>query len=214
MNTDRTAALAIITGTVAGLVTMATHPTGHDVIRNASEGASNALNVSAHLLAIVAQPLVLGGTVAITRRLRARPDLAVGALIFFAMASVMVVIAATLSGLVATATLRGYADAAPGVQEAMHRDLAYTGALNQGLAKVHVALSAIAILLWSTAMLRAREFGRWIALYGLALGTLLAGLVATETLTLDIHGFGLVVITEGVWFVWAARTLWGRSPGD
>ena len=41
MSTNRNAAIALVTGSLAGLVTMALHPTGRDVVHNASAGMSN-----------------------------------------------------------------------------------------------------------------------------------------------------------------------------
>src|SRR5687768_3345602 len=79
MTTDRTAALALVAGSLAGLVTMVLHPTGRDVVHGASVGGANVLNAAVHGLAIGAQPLVLAGALAIVLRLRARRDLAVGA---------------------------------------------------------------------------------------------------------------------------------------
>lgn len=208
MSTDRTAAIALLTGSSAGLVTMALHPTGHDVIRNASAGATNTLTTAVHALALLAQPLVLAGALALTLRLRARRDVAVGAYVFFALASVAVIIAAAASGFLAPGVLRGLAGADEPARAVMTSALRYTGLVNQTFAKMHVMFSGIAILLWSGAILTGRELTRALAVYGLLLSVVLILGVASGQLRLDVHGFGFVVLGEGVWMAWAAAQLW------
>jgi hypothetical protein len=213
MSTNRTAAIALLTGSFGGLVTMALHPTGHDLVRNASAGAPNTLVTAVHMLALLAQPLVLAGALALTLRLRARRDLAVGAYVFFALASVAAIIATAASGVLAPSVLRGLADADEPTRAAMLSALRYTGLLNRTFATIYVMLSGVAILLWSGAVLAGRELPRALGVYGLLLGVALLLGIATGHLRLDIHGFGLVVLGEGVWMAWAAAQLWRAEAG-
>ena len=203
MNTNRNAGYAIFAGSLAGLATMILHPTGHDVIRNASAGATNTLNSSAHLLAIFAQPLLLSGSLGLTMRIRDRRDLAFGAFIFFALASGAVIVAAIASGLIAPASVRGMDAADEARRAAMLGDLRYTGMLNQAFAKVYVLFTGAAIVLWSVAIAKGREMSRAMAIYGLILGATLIVAIAIDALPLDIHGFGAVILGTGMWFVWA-----------
>lgn len=208
MNTDRSAAKAILVGIAAGLATMLLHPTGHDVLREASAGRSNALAAGVHWLAILAQPLVLAGTLALTLRLRARRDLAIGAFVFFAFGSVMVIVAAVMSGLVAPAVLRGIGEADEAARALRMAQLRHTGLMNQAFAAVYVVSTGIAILLWSWAMLVGREIARGLAVYGLILGAALTVGVLSGVLHLGIHGFLLVVLGVGAWMGWVAVWLW------
>jgi hypothetical protein len=198
---DRSAAIAITVGSLAGLVTMALHPSGNDVAQDAAHGTSNLLAPAVHWLAIVAQPFVLAGTVALTVRLRERRDLAVGAFACFALASVAVMFAAAMSGLVFPAALRGVREADAAGRVLITNNLRYTGLLNQAFASVYVVLTALAVILWSSAMLAGRDMPRALAGYGLVLGVLLVLGIFSGHLSLGIHGFG-------VWLIWAARVLW------
>lgn len=221
MSTDRTAALALFAGSLAGVVTMALHPTAHEVVRNASASAPNTLATAVHALAVLAQPLELCGTLALTLRLRARRDVAVGAYIFFALASVAALIAAVASGFLAPAVLRGLAVADAPARAAMMSALHVTGLVNQAFARVFVTCSGVAILLWSGAMrpdratagreAAGREPPRALAVYGLLLGAALTLGAVSGHLRLDVHGFGLVALGEGVWMAWVAAYLW-RAP--
>ena len=211
MNTNRSAAIAMIAGSAAGLATMALHPTGDEVVRNATAGGSNMLNSSVHLLAIVAQPMVLAGSLGLTMNLVKRRDLAFGAFIFFAVASVAVIFAALASGFIAPAVLSGMETATEARRGAIIGALGYTGMLNQGFAKLYVVLAGIAILLWSLAILSGRELSRWLGAYGILLGLLFVTAIALNAIVLDIHGFGLVAILVGTWMVWAAINLIRRA---
>lgn len=206
--TNRSAAFALIAGTIAGLITMALHPTGHDVVANASGGGANALNMAVHSLALFGQPLLLAGMLAVTLQLRASRDLAVLAYICFAFAVAAVMIAAVASGFLAPEMVRGIGDADDVRRTAMLDDLRSTGALNQAFAKVYVVFSGIALMLWSAAILRERTMARGLAVLGALTGVIQVIGVLTGWLRLDIHGFGLVVLLQGIWLIWLARHLW------
>jgi hypothetical protein len=209
MSTDRSAALALVAGSLAGLLVMAFHPTGGEVSREAAAGGSMVLVQAVHWLAIVVQPLLLAGTLGLTLRLRARRATAVGAFVFFALAIVSVMIAAAASGLVSPGVLRGMHDAGEaGATMSMQNFLHYTYLLNQAFARVYVVLGAIAIALWSWAILGGHALPRGLALYGLLLGAALLVGLASGHLTLGIHGFGLVMLGQGAWLIWAAVALW------
>jgi len=213
MSTNRNAAIALFAGSIGGLVTMALHPTGHDVVRNASAGAANTLATALHILALLSSPLLMAGTLALTLRFRARRDVAIAAYIFFAAATVAVIIAAVSSGFVAPSVLRGYAEADEPARAVMLNALAYTGRVNQAFAMVYVTFSGAAILLWSVAALLGGEMPRSFAWFGMPLGCALILGIVSGYLRLNVHGFGLVVLGEGVWMVWAGALLW-RSTDD
>jgi hypothetical protein len=209
MSTDRSAALALVAGSLAGLLVMALHPTGGEVSREAAAGGSMFLVQAVHWLAIVAQPLLLAGTLALTLRLRARRAAAVAGFIFFAVAGIAVLFAGAASGIVSPGVLRGMHDAGEaGATMTVQNFLHYTFLLNQAFARIYVVLGAIAIALWSWAILGGRELPRGLALYGLLLGAALVVGMASGYLTLGIHGFGLVILGQGVWLIWAAAGLW------
>ncbi len=213
MNQNRTAGIALIAGSLGGLLTMILHPTGSDVVNNAATGAANTLNASVHLLAIISQPLVLSGALGLTVNLKDRRDFAFAGFVFFALASFAVIIAAAASGLVASSVVAGLAKATDAQRAAAMGALGYTSVLNQAFAKVYVALGGVALILWSLAMIKGREMGRALGVYGMVVGLLMVSIAIGGWVVLDIHGFGAVVIAVGAWFVWAAIGLI-RSHGE
>ena len=176
----RAAPYALIVGALIPALIIALHPTGHDIAGD--PGGSIALvNVVVHSTMIAAQPLVLFGLLGLSRRL-GWSDLATAATVFFGVAAMTGIFAAVMSGFVAPTVVDG----------ATHGDvmseglLAFTGALNQGFAKVFLAMEAVAILLWSLALIRQRTLPAWLGYYG----ALAAAVVAM------IPGRGSVGVTE------------------
>jgi hypothetical protein len=208
---NRAAAFLLVAGSAAGLVTMVTHPTGHDVIRNASMDDPNTLVRGVHALALVGQPLLLAGTLGLSTHLRSQRALATTAWLFFAMAAVAVLIAAAASGFVAPQVLRGFAQADEAARATMLSALRYTGALNQAFAQIYVLLTGMALVLWSAAIWRGRELPRGLAVYGAVVGVAFVVGIIAGVLPLDIHGFGAVVLAQSVWMVVGAVTLRRRG---
>ena len=212
MTTNRSAALALTAGSLAGLVVMSFHPTGNEAARDPT-GRTLTVIAAVHWMAIIAQPVLLAGAAGLTAWLRARRDTAVAALVFFAVASMAVLIAGAASGLVSPGVLRGLHDADAGATMSMQNALHYTWLLNQAFARIYVVLGAIGIALWSWAVLGGRELPHALGFYGLALGAALVLGLASGHLNLGVHGFGLVILGQSVWMIWAAAALW-RGGGS
>jgi hypothetical protein len=213
MTPNRTAAIALIAGTAAGLTTMALHPTGKDLVENAASGGHNVLNTAVHGLAIVGQGLILAGALAVSTRLRARRDLAAGAYVFYSLATMAIVIAAGASGFIAPSVVQGYARGLEAERQAMIGALNYTGLINQAFARIAVICTAVALVLWSSAILAGRELSRALGWFGVSAGALLGLGIISGHLSLGIHGFGFVVLVQGVFLVWIAAQLWSADDG-
>lgn len=212
--------LLTLAGSLVVLLVMWLHPTGAESIADANahgEGAGGVVwrGRIVHGAAIGAVPLLLVGMGALSWRLRSRLWLSGGAFAFFLLASVCVMAAAIMSGLVAPAMLNDLAEAADVVRDAARRDVAmqqlhYTGRLNQAFATVYVALTAVAMTLWGLAMRGQPGFAplvRWTApLAGLVPWLL----VMVGHLHLDVTGFGVVIACHTAWMTMAA---WSLSRG-
>jgi len=209
MTTNARAGLAIIIGSVAGLATMAMHPTGHDVIASAAAGDGNLLNVGAHSLAIAGEALLLAAMLAVTARLSSARDLAVTAYVTWALATFCIIVAAVASGFIASAVAADAAELEGAARDLLMNSYHYTGEVNQAFAKVGVSLSGVAIILWSVAMIRT-GFSRALGWYGISFAALVLAGLGTGHLRLDIHGFGAVMIGQSVWMIWTGTLM--RQP--
>ncbi|HEY6893250.1 MAG TPA: hypothetical protein VI258_03715 [Rhodanobacteraceae bacterium] len=200
MTDVRKGGLALIIGNVALLLTMALHPTGQQLAANLS--ALALLNTAVHTLAICAIPVLFYGALALSRHLEAPL-----AAIFYAFALSAGMCAAAMSGYVAPAMLSRAARATDVPSRQFWRALfGFSGTVNQAFARILVIGGAIAIILWSCAML-ARGL-RWYGIVsnGLIIIAVIAGL------PLDVHGYGAVVLLQGGWFVTAGAQMWRGFP--
>ena len=210
MRRERTGGLAMIVGAAMGLVTMALHPTGHDVARD-MEG-QRALAVAVHALALAGVPVLLFGLLALTRRLAADGPLAELALAFQGLAAMATLLAATASGLIAPGLIAAVLAAQGDERIAAAAVLRFNGAVNQAFARVLVGASAVAIGLWSLEIVRTRRLRGGTGGYGLVVAVVALAALLTGTLRMDVHGFGAFVLAQGVWIVLVGLELMRASP--
>lgn len=215
MTDDRKSGLALIAGMSGTIITMAFHPTGHDLIAPGQFASMARLGVAVHSLALVCMPVLFLGALGLTRRLASPNRLALSGLVFFGFAEIAGMIAATVSGLVAPGLIHHMMSAEPAAADIWRTVLQLNGHLNQAFALVLVVASSTAIVLWSAAMLRSGVFSRALALYGCVLGPVIVIAVASGHIRLHVHGFGLVILGQAVWFISTGVLLWraGR-PAD
>jgi hypothetical protein len=204
MQRDRAAGISIIAGTLAGLVTMAFHPTGHALLSDFERVAL--INRSVHALAIAGTIATYYGLLRLTRAFESQRPLADAALVTYGFGAVAVMFAAIASGFIGTA-MAEQTLIAGGDARALYEPVRDFGwAFNQACTRVFVVTASTGIGLWSLAMLREPHFGRGLGGTGLVIGA--AAVIATLAgMPMDIHGFGAIVLGHGVWLVWTASRL-------
>ena len=214
MSEERAGGLALILGSIGGMVTMALHPTGHDLFAPGAFDSVARLNVAVHALAIASLPVSFFGALALARRVATPDRLSIGALVVYGYAAVAVLVAAAASGFVTPVLARGMLDASETAKERAHALLDYNFELNQAFAKVFTVGSSAAIALWSIAILRTRALASGLGVYGLVLGSAAIAGILSGHLRLDVHGMGIVVLGQAIWFVAVGILLCrgGRGP--
>jgi hypothetical protein len=75
-----------------------------------------------------------------------------------------------------------------------------------------VAASSVAVVLWSASFLKDRAFSGALAIYGLVLGPLTVLALFSGHLRLNVHGFGMVMLGQALWFIAAAVRLFRDAP--
>jgi hypothetical protein len=209
MSRDTVSGAALVLGALAGLVTMALHPTGLDHAGTPEQlAAVMRLNVVAHGLGILAVALSFFGALGLARRLDDGPGLATAGLVAFGFAAFAATCAAVASGLIAPALHEHLADATDAERSALGVVSDYSWLFNQAFAKLHVVASSAAIMLWSLVILRGGALPRWLGVYGGVLGPIAILALLTGNLPLNVHGLGLVVLSQAVWLVGAGARLW------
>jgi len=109
--------------------------------------------------------------------------------------------------LVGPAVAREIIDAEPSAGQAWRIVFDYNHRLNQEFARTYVVASSAAIVLWSASILRSRVLAPGVAIYGLLVGPVIVLAVLSGHVRLDVHGFGLIVLAQAVWFVVAGARL-------
>ena len=205
MNDNRLGGIALIIGISSGIVTMIFHPITRGGQMTPAEFERFAIiNITAHGLAIAGVPLLFLGALALTRRLDSPGRLALTALVIYALGLIGVAIAPALSGLVATDILR---QSMRQPEVGWNAFLRYNFMLNQAFSAVFVVASCAAIALWSLMIVRTRALAAALGIYGLVLAPVTAVALLAGLLRLDVHGFGLVIFTQAIWFITAGVLL-------
>jgi hypothetical protein len=207
MTDDRKSGTALIAGSLGSIFTMAIHPTGGASLTPALAAHLALVSGLAHSIAIVSVLVLFLGACGLTRRLASferapNPDrLAFAAIVTFGLASVAILIAATVSGFIVPSILRHMArdGAATLPQYRLLVDAVFQ--FNQAFARIFSVAASAAIALWSVSALRNGGLGRGIAIYGCVVAALLAGGVMVGHLRLDVHGMAVVVLGQAIWFV-------------
>lgn len=195
MDRNTRGGVLLMAGAAMSIAVMAFHPSGHG---SAPSSAELRLNVFVHAFGIAVAPMLMLGLMAFVRSLGST-DLTTAALVSWATGGVAVINAAVASGCVQTGLLRrgGSEFDAP---EALQRHSFTTHLWNQGYASVYVLAVSLALALLGLAMLRA-GLQRTGAI-GVAIGALGATLFLSGLVRLDVHGFGLILLTQSLWLGW------------
>lgn len=194
---------ALIVGSLGAIITMIFHPTGHDLLGQTDEIArrNEMITVAAHSLALFSLPLLFFGFFGFSRRLGFDQPLVTSAIISYGFALIGGMCAATINGIVAPSLTRRILTADENTRELLRLILMNNTLLNQAFTKVYIAASSLAIIFWSVNIIRAGKFARIIAVFGCLIGlTSLLGLFAGH-LSLNVHGFGLLIIGQTVWTI-------------
>lgn len=211
MTREKISGAAFLVGAFATLVVMGLHPTAHDLMGEAGQSAAR-VNLLVHTLAIASCPVLFFGALGLNRRFPPDHGWATGAIVFWGFALVGVMCAALASGLIAPKLIEWMTSGDEANRQTYHALLAYNGQVNQAFAKVHVAMSSVAILFWSIASITTRAFARPIGWLGCVVGVgVLVGLFSGH-ITLDVHGFGVVILLQAAWLTSVgAQMMWSRS---
>ena len=199
---------ALIAGSAGMIMTMAFHPTGHELVQPGQEAAMAHAAIATHALALASLPVFFLGACGLARRVAGAGRLGFAGLVVYGFALVAVLSAAVLSGLVGPAIAHALLAAEPGERALWNVVGEFDHFMNQGFAQVYVVASSVAIVLWSAAILKSAALARGLGLYGCVLGPLAVLALVSGHVRLDVHGFGLIVLGQALWFVGAGVLLW------
>lgn len=193
---------------------MSLHPVtgGHPITPVQFEKLTGLL-IGVHALAIAGLPLSFLGALVLARRLDSPARVGLLALVIYTLGLIAVMIAPAMSGLVGTEVLRHIIARGPD-REQWHTLMEYNFLINQAFARIFVVASCAAIGLWSFEIVRRRSvFPIASGLYGLLLAPGLIFAMITGSLRLDVHGFGLIIFGQAIWFIVLGVLLFRTNNG-
>jgi hypothetical protein len=132
-------------------------------------------------------------------------------LVIYSLGLVAVMIAPAMSGLVGTQILRKTVARGPDVAQ-WRLLMEYNFLINQAFAKIFVVASCTAIALWSFLMVKGRALSIGLGAYGLLLALVIVVAMIGGALSLDVHGFGLIVFCQAIWLILAGVFLIRTGP--
>lgn len=198
--------IALILGTLGGIITMAFHPTGRDMLNQPDETArrNELIAFAVHTLAIMSLPCVFFGLLGFCRRLGLDKPLVSAALVVYGFGAVAAMVAAVINGLIGPILTRKILEADEPTQKLLHLILMNNYLLNQGLTKVYVAATAFALIAWSVSLWSKGKLMKAAAVIGFIVGILSLLGVFSGHLKLDVHGFGLFTFALSIWTILVA----------
>jgi hypothetical protein len=211
MSDERRSSMALIAGSVGMIITMVFHP--HGKVTPAEADRMIRMLIGMHSLALASLPILFLGVWGMARWMNRADRLAMAGLVFFSMASVAVMNAAVLDGLVAPNLIREILSAAADARAGWQLAMKLSFEMNQAFARLYAVASAAAIVLWSVSALKSRMLGWGVAIYGFVLGVVSVVGIGSGKLTPDVHGFGLVVFAQAIWFLLVAARMWNVGSG-
>lgn len=213
MTDDRKSGVALIAGSLGGLLTMAIHPTSRSVLTPPQLEHLAVVSAVAHAIAMVSFLALFLGAIGLARHLTVcersdMPDrLALAALTVYGFAAVALLLATAVSGFIVPDIMRHMMRDALANSPQWHIVIDAVFQFNQAFARIYSIAASAAILLWSASVLRNGGLGRGIAIYGCIIAPALIGLIGIGHLRLDVHGMAVVVCAHGLWFVIAGVQL-------
>ena len=210
MNSEKAGAWALILGALSFVALMAAHPShveGPPIV--------GALTLSAivHGTAFATQPILLFGFWQLTQWIGDRALARLG-LCFYALAAVLTILAASMSGLIIPQIIavahhaQGTLMPGPVDPNSLQPLANYSVWLNRSSAAVHVVYFAVAMLLWSIAWSRSGIWSWIVRGIGALAGIGVIVWAVSGTMTLEAqHGALLVTLVQMVWTLLAAATM-------
>jgi hypothetical protein len=213
MTDDRKSGIALIAGSLGGILTMAIHPAGGASLTADKVAHLTVASGGAHSLAMVSLLLLFLGACGLVQRIAAGDRMAFAAIVTYGFACIAALIATAVSGFIVPNIMREMVRDIPAAAPQWNIAIAATFQINQAFARIFSVAASVAILLWSVSALRNGRLGRGVALYGCVITPLIIAGIGIGHLRLDVHGMAAVVLGQTIWFIVVGAELCSRPAG-
>lgn len=211
MTDDRKSGIAIIAGSLGGILTMAIHPTASSSLSASQVSHLAIISAVAHSLAMLSSLSVFLGACGLVRRIAGTDRTAFAAIVTYGFACVAVLIATAVSGFIIPNIMRLKLEDVPASASQWNVVIAGIFQINQAFSRIYSVATSLAIILWSVSALLNAGLSRAIAIYGCVSAPLIILAIAVGHLRLNVHRMAIVVLVQAVWFVVVGAQLCSRK---
>lgn len=207
MTDNRKSGIALIAGSIGGIVTMAIHPSAAGPLTVAQVDRLAVVSGIAHGLAIVSVVVLFLGAFGLAKGIAASDRISFAGIVTFGFACFAVFIAATVSGFIVPATMKHMVrDTAANT---IHWQIVIDGIfqINQAFAQIYSVAASLAVILWSLSVLRNGGMSQGIAAYGCIISGFIIVGICIGHLRLNVHGMAAVWFGQATWFILAGSQL-------
>jgi hypothetical protein len=207
MTDNRKSGIALIAGSVGGIVTMAIHPTAGGALTVAQVERLAVVSGIAHGIALVSLVVLFLGACGLARGIAAADRLSFAGIVIFGFACVAIFIAATVSGFIIPAIIKRMAQDAPGNAHSWQIVIDGIFQINQAFAQIYSVAASLAVILWSVSVLWNGGLSRGVSIYGCVISGLIILGIAVGHLRLNVHGMAAVWLGQAIWFIVAGSQM-------
>jgi len=213
MTDDRKAGIALIAGSLGGILTMAIHPTGTASLTAEQVAHLSIASGAAHSIAMVSVLLMFLGACGLAQRTAAADRISFAAIVTYGFACVAVLIATAVSGFIVPSIMKHMVRDVPAAAHQWEIVIYGIFQINQAFASIYSVAASMAIILWSVSALRNGGIGRGAAIYGCIISPLIIVGIGIGHLRPDVHGMAAIMLGQGIWFILAGSQSCSR-PAD
>jgi hypothetical protein len=210
MTDNRKSGIALIAGSLGGILTMAIHPTAAGSLTAEQVEHLLVSSGAVHSLAMVSFLLLFLGACGLARRIAAADRISFAAIVTFGFACVAVFIAAAVSGFIVPSIFKHMVRDIPAAARQWQIVIADIFQINQAFARIYSVAASLAIILWSVSALRNGGFGRGVAIYGCIISAVIILGIGAGRWRLDVHGMAAVWLGQAIWFILVGSQLYSQ----
>jgi hypothetical protein len=214
MTDDRKSGIALIAGSLGGVLTMAIHPTGAASLTADQVAHLAVASAAAHSLAMVSFVVLFLGGCGLARSIGALDRIAFSAIVTYGFACVAGFIATAVSGFIVPSIMRHMILDVPATAQQWRIVIDGIFQINQAFARIYSVAASLAIILWSVSALRNGGFGRGVATYGCVIAPLIIVGIVIGRVRLNVHAMAMVVSGQAIWSVMVGAQLYSRRPSE
>lgn len=187
---------ALLVGSLLMVVTMSLHPVGGNfehLLR-----ISSAIIIT-HSIALVTVPMILFGFWGLTKRLNNNNVFSIAAFITISLGVFAAICALVTNGLALPLFLNNFRNSPPEVITSIKPILLYNIALNSAFDLIFIGAACGAVILWSFAILRTRQFPKWVGYFGIIAGLSAIIALVAGFVFVNLTGFRIFILCFVAW---------------